>query len=127
MKILVFVLVFFWSMTSQADEWTAADSATQAVVLLSLSLDYLQTRQIVSCARTGDRCAREGDLESNPVMGERGQRVPVEVYFLTMAAGHTLIATQLPQPYRRVSQIALVVIQTKVVGHNLGAGYAFEF
>lgn len=122
MKILVFVLVFFWSITAQADEWTGTDSAVQVAVYLSLGLDYLQTRQIIGVARADGR-----HQESNPIMGHKGQRVPAEVYFLTCAALHTGVAYNLPQPYRRLSQVALVAFQGWVIEGNLSAGYGFEF
>lgn len=127
MRALIVLAILLTPSIGYTDTWTSTDSAVQAAVMLSLGLDYLQTRQIISCARTGERCARPGDQESNPVMGERGDRVPAEVYFLTCAALHTGVAYNLPQPYRRLSQVAVVALQTWVIEGNLSAGYGFEF
>jgi hypothetical protein len=109
---------------ARADRWTAADSASQAVVVTSLTLDYLQTRQIIDNARNRPEM---GHLERNPIMGERGERVPVPIYFAGVAIAHTGLARALPQPWRRISQVALVAVQIKAIGTNMSAGYAITF
>lgn len=98
--------------------WTPADTASQAVVTVALGCDYLQTRQIVARAQS-----RGDHLEANPVMGERGERVPVPVYFTGVALASTALALALPQPWRRISQAALLAVQVKAVAHNMAWGY----
>jgi hypothetical protein len=102
--------------------WTASDSASQAVVLAALGADYMQTRQIVANAQRNG-----GHLESNPVMGERGERVPVPVYFAGVAVASTAVARALPQPWRRISQVALLAVQVKAVAHNMSYGYTITW
>jgi hypothetical protein len=92
------------------------DSASQAVVLTALGADFLQTRHIVA-----------DGMESNPVMGERGERVHPLPYFATVAVAHTALARALPQPWRRLSQVALVAVQCKVIARNAMAGYAVQW
>lgn len=125
MRALVLTLLVVISMprVGHSDAWTPTDTAAQAAVLLTLGADYLQTREIVACGRD-PAC---GQRESNPIMGHGGERVPPAVYFATIAVAHTAAARVLPQPWRRLSQIALVAVQAYVVHHNWEAGYAVSF
>lgn len=92
------------------------DTACQTAALATLGADFLQTRAIVA-----------DGMESNPVMGERGDRVHPVPYFATVAVAHTALARALPQPWRRLSQAALVAVQAKVIAVNTMAGYAVSF
>lgn len=129
MRVALIIVAFAlgYAAPVQADPWTRADSLTQGAVMLTLTADYLQTRKILACARDGVGCVRSGDLERNPVMGERGERVPVELYFVGVAAVHTVAARALPQPWRRIAQVAVVAIQAKVIGVNWHYGYTLTF
>lgn len=117
---LVLLLLMLPCCTRQ--RWTPADTASQVVVTAALAADYTQTRAIVANAQR-----RGGHLESNPVMGERGERVPVPVYFAGVALASTALARALPQPWRRISQAALLVVQVKSVAHNMSYGYTITW
>lgn len=123
--VMVIVLSLVTLAQARADRWTAADSASQAVVLTALAADYLQTRQIVACAQSGERCSdpSANHTEANPVMGERGQRVPV--------AG--VLRRRRPRPRRRRPRAAAALAPDLAgrspgdLGHNMSYGYSIRF
>lgn len=89
-------------------EWTRTDTAAQLAVTASLAVDYQQTRQALD----------EGAVESNPVMGESGERVAPEVYFPAVAVIALTGAVALPRPWRGILQGGLFTVQTKVITGN---------
>lgn len=121
MRAIVLLLLLLPCCVSR-QRWTAADTASQVVVAAALAADYTQTRAIVANAQRHD-----GHLEANPVMGERGERVPVPVYFAGAALASTAVARALPQPWRRISQLAVLAVQVKAVAHNMSYGYTITW
>jgi len=107
--------------TASADKWTRADAAVELTVFAALAVDYWQTRRII------DDPIKPSHRESNPVMGHGGDRVPPEIYFPAAALVHGAAAILLPQPYRRIAQIATLGVQARSIGINWGAGYRVEF
>jgi hypothetical protein len=112
----VVIAALLWASPAAAEEWTSVDTAVQAAVTLTLAVDYLQTRAII-----------DDGIEANPVMGNRGERLPAEVYFPVVAVAHAGLARLLPQPYRRMSQVALIGLQSYIVHRNLSYGYIISF
>ena len=104
-----------------ADSWTTNDTLTQTAVLTALTVDYFQTSRIIRDP------VDPTHLESNPVMGERGEKMSPELYFAGVAIAHTLIVRKLPQPYRRLSQVAVLLIQADAISTNWRAGYTWNF
>jgi hypothetical protein len=100
---------------ARADDWTARDTAAQAVVGLSLAADYLQTRQIVRDCR-----------ESNPMIGDCGENMSPALYFAAVFGVSTLVY-KLPRPYREIVQVAIVAVQVSSVRHNWQHGYTIRF
>lgn len=121
LALLIATLVLFAAPAARADRWTPTDTAVQGVVLLGLALDYHQTSRII-----GDP-VDPSHRESNPVMGPSGNRLPPESYFLTVAVVHTVVVSQLPQPYRRLAQGLAIGVQGYSITHNWQAGYTFSF
>lgn len=102
--------------TASADRWTAADTASQGIVLSMLAFDYWQTREVTAQGR-----------ESNSIMGKHGEFVPPEMYFASIAVIHTIAARALPQPYRRIAQAVAVGVEVDAIGANWRAGIGLEF
>lgn len=106
-----FLIVFLFA-CGCAGRFSRTDVVMQGGVATVLVLDYLQTRQI-----TVD------GLESNPIMGSRGERMPPVVYFPSVLAVHTLVMMLLPGEWRTATQIGTVAVQVKAVRHNRTHGY----
>jgi hypothetical protein len=117
-RIVLSILLLLLSLaaTASADEWTRADTATEAVVLATLAADYLQTRQIVLDGK-----------ENNPVMGLRGDRLAPEAYFPIAAGLHVAIVRLTPRPYRSILQGLTIGFQLAGIRRNWHAGYAVSF
>jgi hypothetical protein len=97
-------------------DWSTVDYALDAACLASIVADYVQTKPII-------RDGREG----NPIMGLRGDRLPPEAYFATVATVHIVVTRTLPRRWRRVGKIAFLGVQAVAIGRNLEAGYGFRF
>lgn len=94
--------------------WTGGDTALQAAFAATMLGDYLQTRRIVRAGR-----------EVNPLIGQRGQRIPPAVYFPATFLLHTAAMRALPQPWRRVAQGLSIGFEGGVVGRNTALGFRF--
>ncbi len=92
--------------------WSRTDTAVEASIGALMVADYLQTRQIVV-----------DGMESNPVMGERGERMPPAVYFPAAAVAHLATARCLPRPWREVFQGVTIGWQLYAIRDNWSAGY----
>jgi hypothetical protein len=114
MRVIISLLLL--TSTAYADEWTPTDSKVQLATTVSLAVDYAQTIRIT-----------DDGLESNPIMGTHGQHVTPHVYFPLVIAGQLALARVLPQPWRRLSQLLVIGVETRAISKNWGAGYTFEF
>jgi hypothetical protein len=120
---LAAALLVSLSSVAKADEWTRSDTALQLAGGALMVADYLQTRQITRAPIMPDH------YESNPILrtGKGGLGLSPELYFLSAAGTHTMVALVLPKPWRRVAQVGLIAFQSWVVGSNWSAGYSFGF
>lgn len=117
------VILMFLASHASADKWTRTDTAFEAITLLSLAIDHNQTNQIVRDANMQNPLVEE----ANPLIGGQGQNISPDAYFLMVALVHVTVAAVLPQPYRRISQLAIIAVQTHAITHNWSAGYEFKF
>ena len=113
---LTLVALIATSARAEPESWTRADTAFQTTFLVTLALDYAQTKQITDDGR-----------EWNPAMGARGERLPPEIYFVGVAIVHTFVMRALPQPYRRIAQCVSVGVQVGNVARNAYFGYTVVF
>lgn len=120
-NLLALLFLVLTSTAAHAEPWTRLDSAIEATVLASLAVDYVQTVRI---CRDPIIPTHE---ETNPVMGTRGDRVPPEAYFATVAVAHVIAARVLPQPWRGISQGVVLSFQARSIAINWEAGYAVRF
>lgn len=90
----------------------AADIAGEAAFGVVLAMDYVQTEQI-----TAD------GWEHNPIIGQRGQRVPPAIYFPISFVLHAAVAWALPRPFRNAWQAGWTVAEGVVVWNNAVSGY----
>ena len=120
---LVAALLVALTSVAHADEWSRSDTALQATAGVLLVADYMQTKQIINAP------VDERHRESNPLMASHGGGLGMspELYFLSVAGTHTLVAVALPKPWRRVAQVGLFALQTWTVSSNWSAGYSLSF
>ncbi len=100
----------------RADDWTLNDTLMETATLAMLAIDYHQTKQVVADGREG-----------NPIIGLKGENISPDAYFLTVASAQLVLALVLPQPYRRISQLVVIVVQADAVSANWSAGYRMDF
>ncbi len=97
-----------------ARRWSTLDLALESGCVLTLGLDWLQTRS-------------PNDEELNPLLGRHPSRTKVDVYFAGSALAHVAIAAVLPRPWRTVWQAAVMGMEIGVVNRNYFAGIKFGF
>jgi len=107
--------------TAKADEWSKLDITLETTFTTLIIVDYMQTVQIILAPIDPNR------LESNPIMGRHGERVPPEAYFPVMLLGHMAIAHILPSPYRKLWQGVGIAVQVDAISANWQAGYTMSF
>ncbi len=73
--------------------WHAQDTALEAGFVATAVLDWHQTQTIVKLCN-----------EDNPVLGECGQNVSVNVYFPVVIALHILASALVPRSWRPIWQ-----------------------
>lgn len=124
MRIIVSLAVLAaLSSPALAGRWTKTDSAFEVVTLLTLAVDRYQTGHIIRDSNVPHHLVEEW----NPIIGHHGEKVSPDAYFLTVASAQIVLAAVLPQPYRRILQVAVIAVEVKAVGVNWSAGYRFEF
>lgn len=103
---------------AQAGDWTDKDTVTQAVVLSTFALDYMQTKDIKN----------HSDLrETNVFLGNHPSDARVRNYFVAASILHTAIAYKLPPEWRRTFQYTTIALQVVTVIKNKRLGLNFEF
>jgi len=94
-------------------QWSRRDLALEAGSFVTNMVD---ARQSVAIAHAG--------AETNPMIGSHGERVPVMVYALTMAALHVVATDALPPRMRLAWQAASIGLETAIVVENYRKGWA---
>ena len=118
--LLVAMVLPFASRASDGRAWTKTDTAFEATFLLTLALDYGQTRTWISNPNVH---------EVNPILGREPSAGKVRVYFLACAVGHVAVARLLPNPYRRIWQAVWIGVEGVTVYNNtrLVGGLRLQF
>lgn len=95
---------------ARASEWTRTDTAFElGLVALSLT-DYGQTSWFLS--------NRPHAYETNPLLGRHPSRGKVAAIGVLGVTTHYLVASALPQPYRRIWQIVGIGVEVDAVQSN---------
>jgi hypothetical protein len=81
--------------------------------MTAFALDWNQT------VRIGDRC-----LERNPFLGKCPSRQSINLYFVSVMLGHTLVAAALPKPWRTFFQGYFIALEGTQAFTN---GYRIQF
>lgn len=114
--VVVAVVVLCGGCRAGAQRWTTTDKIAEGVFAVALSVDYLQTRLIT------DDC-----IETNPVIGKCGERMPIESYFATALLGHALAAHYLPGRLRSLFQGVTIGFAIFTADKNHTYGYRIGF
>ncbi len=102
-----------------ADPWTGADTVRELAFDGAATLDWAQTRWIVS---------HEPQFhEVNPILGRRPPIGTVDLYFLSSLALHAAVSRALPETWRQPWQYATLGIEAGFVGYNAELGIHFRF
>jgi hypothetical protein len=117
-KIIIIALLLSTPAILHAGDWTKTDTARQTAYLICHAADWLQTKEI---SRNPDH------YETNIILGKHPGQNEIDAYFLGTAIAHTAISYYLPPKYRRIWQYVTLSFEMGVVGHNIGAGVAFNF
>jgi hypothetical protein len=101
-----------------AAEWTAADTAREAVYLGLHVADWGQTLDIEN---------HPNIHETNPILGEDPNRSAINAFFVGTGLLHAGISYILPRPYREVWQYVSIGYRFSYVeqNHNLGLKFGF--
>ncbi len=138
MKVITAALVFLSiapiARAQDRAPWTGADTALEASFAALMLADWAQTRQIARNPGAGVRYVPgvgwrdyPGVHEINPILGREPSATAVNAYFAGLTAAHAVAARWIPRPWRTAWQVVPMAIEAGVVGHNLGAGFAFRF
>ncbi len=87
--------------------WRHRDSAAETALFTVTTIDWSQTRGITA------NCS-----ESNPIIGECGDRVNIHVYFVGVLLTELLVARLLPSHWRSVLHGAWIGAETATVIDN---------
>jgi hypothetical protein len=96
-------------LSARADQWTIADSLAEVGCVGLLMLDWSQSL---------DHRFRE----SNTVLPAEPNRQAVSTYFLSVISVQLLVARLLPNPWRRISQMVVIGVETHSVARNWQLG-----
>lgn len=107
MRALILALAF----VASCGGWTRADTLGELAFLVPTTLDETQTQTITY------HCA-----ESNPIIGECGQRVAVGNYFFGALVIHAVVSAALPPGARTWWQALTVGGELATVWKNYGDG-----
>lgn len=118
---VLLMLSLGWATRACADEWTPTDTAFE---LAGATLHLADWSQTLAIARNA-RMHRIG-VEGNPLLGEVPSNRTVNAYFAGTLVLHAAIAYVLPQPYRRIWQVAWIGLGGFAVGSNLALGVRFD-
>jgi hypothetical protein len=95
---------------ARADEWTRTDTVLElGLVALSVT-DFGQTSWFLS--------NRPHAYETNPLLGRHPSRARVATFGALGLASHLAVARLLPQPYRRLWQLAGIGVEVDAVTSN---------
>lgn len=119
MKLIIFLALLCFASIVDAADWQRRDSELQARYLALHFTDMMQTQQI---ADSNDKFH-----EQNVLLGRNPSQDIVSLYFVTTAAGHTLISYCLPHPYRVYWQWVTIGVETWVVTSNYSLGIRIPF
>lgn len=99
-------------------EWTWVDTTLELTYASVQFIDWMQTRYFLQnpVQRVGPYTVihREG----NPILGPNPSRAELAVWNIAALAAHAAIARALPNPLRRIWQVAWIGIEGGVVAHN---------
>ena len=124
MKRILASLALLFCFSAHADllgpheEWTAIDSIRQAAVAAAMIVDDHQTKQISTSA-----CCHEW----NPLLGAHPTNKAINLHFVEMFLGSTLIAYYLPERDRRDFQIVVFGAESLAIHNNLKLGFRVAF
>lgn len=104
-----------------AEPWTRGDAALQVTYLSLATFDYGQTLHIARLCPSGRAS------EANPFLGSCPSRTRVHAYFAGLMLGHTLIAHELPPPWRRYWQLVTIGLEAGAVARNWNVGLRLAF
>jgi hypothetical protein len=100
---------------ASSHNWTTRDIALESAGLALEVVDWRQTARVTTA-----------DEESNPIMGQHGQRVPAGLYFPVVMLANVLIAHALPHGWIRTGyQISVAGFQgfNAYRSEQMGYGY----
>jgi hypothetical protein len=95
---------------ARASEWTATDTAFEAGVVALVATDVAQTRWFLS--------HRPKAFETNPLLGRHPSDAKLLAFSAVGVASHALVSLALPQPYRRLWQLAGAGLEIDAVASN---------
>lgn len=84
-------LLLLLTLTACPADWSKKDTALESVALTMTTTDLFQTHNIT------DNCT-----ESNPIIGDCGQRVDYRLYFLSVTVIEVVVSRLLPANSRSV-------------------------
>jgi hypothetical protein len=95
---------------ARADGWTRIDTALE-LGLVGLSVtDFAQTSWFLS--------HRPLAYETNPLLGRHPSRARIATFGAVALSSHAIVARLLPQPYRRLWQLAAIGMEVDAVTSN---------
>ena len=100
-----------------AQQWTAMDSAMEAVSVSTILFDGFQTHQLLF-ERPNNRDGGYQFIETNPVLGRRPSRAKFWIYESSVVGLHIGVAAMLPKPWRTIFQSVTIGMQGVTIYYN---------
>jgi hypothetical protein len=121
---LILALSVPLSAYGMCNKWTSTDTALAATVLVPLTIDWSQTRQIAkgfTNPRTGNRV-----IESNKLLGPLPSTQEVDRHFVAGVVLTGAVACLLPPEYRRPLLTGIGVVELGFILHNRKLGLSLS-
>jgi hypothetical protein len=102
-----------------ADKWDKVDLALGATAIISMGMDWRQTKEIAS----------RPDLhrEKNQLLGSHPSNNDVDAYFAAAAVITLAVAHFLPSSWRKVWLGSITAGEIYTIGHNSGSGISIRW
>ena len=117
----IIILCFLCSTANayEIDKWDKKDIALAAAAVVSLGMDWRQTKYIADHP--------ESCREKNFILGSHPSNNDVDVYFAATTVIVLTAAHLLPSTWRKVLLGGVVLVQVQAIGNNIGTGIGIRW
>lgn len=116
-------LMVFVALLPACGGWSKRDTILELAAQGSFVADWRQTRAAVARADRDYRAGLRGDdlsmAEVNPIIGDHGQNISPDAYFLCTGLLHATVAAAIPRgKWRTAFQLLTIASQAKTIYEN---------